>query len=243
VLIESPNTAQEQRVAAQAEIAAAKPNPWELSEAEVYAKVDSLGDIGASLTRADAARIQARLVRRCRRHGLWRTRPAQGVAGSNPPLTAAVVATLCRRSRGFSAFCFGWGRISPAVRQRCAAVSTGHSRVPSRCPSTALRADAQRVELARLAHVGQFSAAVHPSSAYDAEVAAGLPAVAHGSSCHAMSRTEVVQPTSLANSRTKARRDSDAHDAPCRKCVVGWPVRRTNRGWRPGKRRRAGQMP
>jgi hypothetical protein len=57
-LIESLNAAQEQRVAAQAQLAAAKPDPAELSAAEVYAMVDSLGDIGASLTRANPERMQ-----------------------------------------------------------------------------------------------------------------------------------------------------------------------------------------
>jgi hypothetical protein len=58
-LVESLNAAQEQRAAAQAELAIAKPDPWELSEAEIYAMIDSLGDVGAaSLTRAAPARMQ-----------------------------------------------------------------------------------------------------------------------------------------------------------------------------------------
>jgi hypothetical protein len=52
------NAAQEQRAAAPAELAVVRPDPWDLSESEVYAMVDSLGDIGASLNRADAARMQ-----------------------------------------------------------------------------------------------------------------------------------------------------------------------------------------
>jgi hypothetical protein len=52
------HAAQEQRVAAQNELAVAKPDPSELSEAEIYAMVDAIGDVGASLTRADPARMQ-----------------------------------------------------------------------------------------------------------------------------------------------------------------------------------------
>lgn len=56
-LIESLNKAQQQRAAAKAEIAAAKPEPWELTRAEVYAMVDALGDVGTWLTRADPAKM------------------------------------------------------------------------------------------------------------------------------------------------------------------------------------------
>jgi hypothetical protein len=56
--IEPLNAAQEQRVTAQTELAVARPGPWDLSESEVYAMVDSLGDVGASLNGADPARMQ-----------------------------------------------------------------------------------------------------------------------------------------------------------------------------------------
>jgi site-specific DNA recombinase len=55
-LIESLNKAQQKRAAAKTETAAAKPEPWELTRAEVHAMVDTLGDVGASLTRADPAK-------------------------------------------------------------------------------------------------------------------------------------------------------------------------------------------
>ena len=47
-LVEAINTAQAERAAAQAELANA-PDPRALSDAEVYAMVDSLGNVGAAL--------------------------------------------------------------------------------------------------------------------------------------------------------------------------------------------------
>jgi hypothetical protein len=52
------NQARAERTAAQAEIDAAQTSEAALDLAEVYAMIDSLGDIGASLTRADPARMQ-----------------------------------------------------------------------------------------------------------------------------------------------------------------------------------------
>ena len=55
-LVESVNAAQEQRAAAQAELRVLKPDPARLTDAEVYAMVDALGDLGDSLTRANPDR-------------------------------------------------------------------------------------------------------------------------------------------------------------------------------------------
>jgi hypothetical protein len=58
-LVESVNAAQEQRAAAQAEFRVLKPEPARLTDANVYAMVDDLGDVGASLpgrTRTECAR-------------------------------------------------------------------------------------------------------------------------------------------------------------------------------------------
>ena len=51
-LVEAINEAQEKRAAAQAELEGAPP-PAAVSEAEVYAMIDSLGDVGAALKYAD----------------------------------------------------------------------------------------------------------------------------------------------------------------------------------------------
>jgi hypothetical protein len=50
-LVEAINQAQAQRAAAQAELEGAPP-PTDLTDAEVYAMIDSLGDVGAALTDA-----------------------------------------------------------------------------------------------------------------------------------------------------------------------------------------------
>lgn len=57
-LVEAINQAQAQRTAARAELDAAPPAPDILSNAEVYAMIDSLGDIGHALNRANPARMQ-----------------------------------------------------------------------------------------------------------------------------------------------------------------------------------------
>jgi hypothetical protein len=57
-LVESVNAAQEQRAAAQAELRVLKPDPARLTDAEVYAMVDALGDVGDSLTRANPDRMR-----------------------------------------------------------------------------------------------------------------------------------------------------------------------------------------
>ena len=57
-LVESLNAAQEQRAAAQAELRVLTPDPARLTDAEVYAMVDSLGDVGAALNRANPDRIR-----------------------------------------------------------------------------------------------------------------------------------------------------------------------------------------
>jgi hypothetical protein len=57
-LIESLNAAQEQRAAAQAELRVLKPDPTRLTDAEVYAMVDALGDVGASLNGASPDRMR-----------------------------------------------------------------------------------------------------------------------------------------------------------------------------------------
>ena len=56
-LVESLNAAQEQRAAAQAELRVTKPDPARLTDAEIYAMVDSLGDVGAALNRANPDRM------------------------------------------------------------------------------------------------------------------------------------------------------------------------------------------
>ena len=56
-LVESLNAAQEQRAAAQAELRVTKPDPARLTDAEIYAIVDSLGDVGAALNRANPDRM------------------------------------------------------------------------------------------------------------------------------------------------------------------------------------------
>ena len=56
-LVESLNAAQEQRAAAQAELRVTKPDPARLTDADIYAMVDSLGDVGAALTRANPDRM------------------------------------------------------------------------------------------------------------------------------------------------------------------------------------------
>ena len=57
-LVESINDAQAQRAAARAELEADAPALNALSDAEVYAMIDSLGDIGPALNRAEPARLQ-----------------------------------------------------------------------------------------------------------------------------------------------------------------------------------------
>jgi hypothetical protein len=52
-LVESINEAQAQRAAARAELNAAGPGPRLLSDAEVYAMIDSFGDVGEALNRAN----------------------------------------------------------------------------------------------------------------------------------------------------------------------------------------------
>jgi len=56
-LVESINEAQAQRAAARAELDAAPAAPDVLSEAEVYAMVDFLGDVGEALNGANLARM------------------------------------------------------------------------------------------------------------------------------------------------------------------------------------------
>lgn len=57
-LVESINEAQAQRAATRAELEVDAPAPNALSDAEVYAMIDSLGDVGHALNRADPARLQ-----------------------------------------------------------------------------------------------------------------------------------------------------------------------------------------
>ena len=57
-LVEPINEAQAQRAAARAELEAHPPTLNALSNAEVYAMIDSLGDIKHALNRADPARLQ-----------------------------------------------------------------------------------------------------------------------------------------------------------------------------------------
>ncbi len=57
-LIEPLNAAQAQRIAAQNEMDAAPPAPTLLTRAQIQAIVDSLGDVGASLSRANPERLQ-----------------------------------------------------------------------------------------------------------------------------------------------------------------------------------------
>jgi len=57
-LVESINEAQAQRAAARAELEANAPAPNTLSDAEVYAMIDSLGDVGHALNWADPIRLQ-----------------------------------------------------------------------------------------------------------------------------------------------------------------------------------------
>ncbi|WP_235022926.1 recombinase family protein [Amycolatopsis alkalitolerans] len=52
-LVDAINEAQAKRAAAQAEVEGAPPPPSAVSEAEVYAMIDSLGDVGAALKYAD----------------------------------------------------------------------------------------------------------------------------------------------------------------------------------------------
>ncbi|MGH3905431.1 MAG: hypothetical protein ACRDTE_14765 [Pseudonocardiaceae bacterium] len=56
-LVESINQAQVQRAAAQAELDGA-PAPTALTEADVYAMIDYLGDVGHALSQADPARLE-----------------------------------------------------------------------------------------------------------------------------------------------------------------------------------------
>jgi hypothetical protein len=56
-LVESLNAAQDQRAAAQAELRVTKPDPARLTDAAIYAMVDSLGDVGAALNRANPDRM------------------------------------------------------------------------------------------------------------------------------------------------------------------------------------------
>jgi hypothetical protein len=56
-LVEPLNAAQEQRAAAQVELRVTKPDPARLTDAEIYAMVDSLGDVGAALNRANPDRM------------------------------------------------------------------------------------------------------------------------------------------------------------------------------------------
>jgi hypothetical protein len=56
-LVESINQAQAQRAAAQAELDGA-PAPTTLTEADVYAMIDYLGDLGHALNQADPARLE-----------------------------------------------------------------------------------------------------------------------------------------------------------------------------------------
>ncbi|HEY0695075.1 MAG TPA: zinc ribbon domain-containing protein [Kribbella sp.] len=57
-LVESINEAQAQRAAARAELNAAGPGPTLLSGAEVYAMIDSFGDVGEALNRANPPRMR-----------------------------------------------------------------------------------------------------------------------------------------------------------------------------------------
>jgi uncharacterized protein YPO0396 len=52
-LVESINEAQAQRAAARAELNAAGPGPSLLSDAEIHAMIDSFGDVGKALNRAN----------------------------------------------------------------------------------------------------------------------------------------------------------------------------------------------
>ncbi len=56
-LVESLNASQEQRAAAQAELRMLEPDPTRLTDAEVYAMADALGDIGAALNGANPDRM------------------------------------------------------------------------------------------------------------------------------------------------------------------------------------------
>ena len=59
-LVESINEAQEQRAAARAAVdSSATTEVGVLTDAEVYAMIDSLGDVGASLNRASPDRLRA----------------------------------------------------------------------------------------------------------------------------------------------------------------------------------------
>ena len=57
-VVEAINEAQAQRAAARAELKAAGPAPSLLSDAEVYAMIDALGDVGHGLNRANPTRLQ-----------------------------------------------------------------------------------------------------------------------------------------------------------------------------------------
>jgi hypothetical protein len=56
-LVESINQAQAQRVAAQAELNGVPP-PIALTEADIYAMIDYLGDVGHALNQADPAQLE-----------------------------------------------------------------------------------------------------------------------------------------------------------------------------------------
>jgi hypothetical protein len=57
-LVESINEAQAQRAATRAQLEADAPASNALSDVEVYAMIDSLGDVGHALNRADPTRLQ-----------------------------------------------------------------------------------------------------------------------------------------------------------------------------------------
>lgn len=63
-LVESINQAQAERAAARAEVNALSPAPSLLSDTEVYAMIDAVGDIGRAPKRANSSRLRAR-SRRC----------------------------------------------------------------------------------------------------------------------------------------------------------------------------------
>jgi len=56
-LVESINDAQAQRASAKAELVAVATGPSMLTNAEVYAMIDSLGDVGEALNSANPARL------------------------------------------------------------------------------------------------------------------------------------------------------------------------------------------
>lgn len=57
-LIESLNAAQAQRTAARAELSVLKDGPALLTDAEVYAMLDEIGDVGAALNRANPEKMR-----------------------------------------------------------------------------------------------------------------------------------------------------------------------------------------